>query len=231
MSADELKIIWQYHKNTGNVLNINCGQLRNIGKTECIKRLMDDSRNEIMILTPYSQQYQSQIAHQIFAIWTKFGSEFTQYYRGKSDQIDAFADEVPNAERIVNSLGRQNIKFIAGFYSDNRSYNSLTFQKIFNALEKARKNSKDFFVGDITINMTQTDYESLKMQDEFVKTFDINTHKEIPFTGRVFGAQVYVSSRYKCTVLNTSDGQMFRINEEEKLDFSGNAKMKFINHD
>jgi hypothetical protein len=230
MSAYELMLIWQYHKNVGDVLNINCGQLKNIGKTECIRKLLNNSLNEIMILTPYSQQYQSQIAHhQIIAIWTKFGSEFTQYYRGKSNQIDAFADEVPNAEKIVNSLRMPNIKFIAGFYSDNRSYNSLTFDKLFDALEKARKK---FETSINAINMTLTDYESLKMQDEIFKNhFDINTHKELPFKGWVFGAPVRVSDRYKNTVINTDNGKIYLVNEEEKLDFSGNAKMKFINHD
>lgn len=75
--------------------------------------------------------------------------------------------------------------------------------------------------------MTKDDYESLQMEKNFIEIFDINTHKEFPFTGHVFGAIVWVSNKYKETVLN-AHGRTYKVNEEKEIDFSGNVKM---NHD
>lgn len=111
----DLKNTYLMHKRQGLCLNINCGYLRSIGKTEFLKEL----------ILEYNQQ--KQVGTQVFLV-VKDPNSFRRYWHNIPIQIITpsilrqnvffngafFADEVPEAEDICI---RKNFNFIAGFYS------------------------------------------------------------------------------------------------------------------
>jgi len=115
----------------GYSLNINCGTLRRIGKTTCIKELIYENREQNnIILIPNSNflQLYSNVQVRPFVFPTqdinrrRYEFELSQLVRGRSEDFYIYADEVPDAENIMEMF--QDVPrahFVAGFYSVDSS--------------------------------------------------------------------------------------------------------------
>jgi hypothetical protein len=107
--------------NYDRIRNVNCGSLRRIGKTTTLKNLIRSFKNEnwdvtTVLLIPRNshREIYNDISQSIDVIETP--SEFIRNM-GRGQQIAVFADEVPNAEILVNQNQNGRINFVAGFYS------------------------------------------------------------------------------------------------------------------
>lgn len=125
MSVENL--IFMYNQiNRGCPRNIDCGVLRRIGKTSCIKQLIQNShRNyqENIVLVPstsFSQVYRDIAPTFVVSPWLPIEvsrMELLQTLRGADIRYFIYADEVRNAEEIVEGLDPRRAIFEVGFYS------------------------------------------------------------------------------------------------------------------
>lgn len=114
---------WEYQSQSSGIRNINCGQLRRIGKTHTLIQMIREydrnhpQRNEhIVVVVPneglgelYQRLIRERCLDRIVVV-----SDMERQLRGTPSVI--FADEVPNIEQIIV---RSNLwEFIAGFYND-----------------------------------------------------------------------------------------------------------------
>lgn len=111
--------------NRGCPRNIDCGVLRRIGKTSCIKQLIQNSHRSLeenIVLVPsrnYSEEYRG-IA-QTFVVSPFVPIEVSRMELSQVLRADTrcfvYADEVRNAEEIVGTLNNTRLVFEVGFYS------------------------------------------------------------------------------------------------------------------
>jgi hypothetical protein len=121
MSTEELLQAYNYFRNQG-VRNINCGMLRSIGKTESLKTLIQQNHIisvEDVVLVPdrsFTRDYSEINVELITVDRTEGGLSWSYRFRGRRPTA-FYADEVPDAERLVNEFHDSNFVFVAGFYS------------------------------------------------------------------------------------------------------------------
>lgn len=133
MSVEELLRSYEDTRILGYSLNINCGYLRRIGKTECLRRiirlkpisirgiLLLPSQNFVRNWVEETRDYNIS-CYVCPNVYPRFNSQLNSQLSSSSPQY-VYSDEVPDAETIVRNWGRQNIEFIAGFFSVHRSQN------------------------------------------------------------------------------------------------------------
>jgi len=123
MSAQELRQIYEMYRQQ-HILNINCGILRGIGKTECLIHLMLEcpiTIRRVLIVRTQNERRQYLNVDGLISLICITSSEVEQYFRGNNNPTYVYADEVPNAQELIENLHRDSIRFIAGFYSDFES--------------------------------------------------------------------------------------------------------------
>ena len=133
MSVSELMFMYNLCVDQGYSLNINCGTLRRIGKTTCIKELIrGNSQRNNVVLVPNRNLLQDYAGVEVrpFVFPTdnmrnrsRYELELSQIVRGRSEDFYVYADEVPDAENIMEMFrDSPTVHFVAGFYSiDSRS--------------------------------------------------------------------------------------------------------------
>jgi hypothetical protein len=121
MSAIELRQIWEEYRRQ-NITNINCGMLRRIGKTECLIQIMLEcpvSVRKVLIVPSDRNTTQFMLHGGLNLIYINSTSQsINEFFRGNNDPTAVYADEVPNAQYLIEALHINSIHFIAGFYSD-----------------------------------------------------------------------------------------------------------------
>jgi hypothetical protein len=116
----------------GDSLNINCGTLRRIGKTTCIRELIrrNGQKNNI-VLVPNSNFLQEYINIQVrpciiptdIENRRRYEFELSQMIRGSSENFYVYADEVPDAENIMRIFENiPTVHFVVGFYSTHNQH-------------------------------------------------------------------------------------------------------------
>jgi hypothetical protein len=126
MSIEEIRQNWELQRQSNRSVNINCGFLRRIGKTQFLRQLMIEWRrsnlsSHIVLLVPNSsliRTYQDLCSYNDrqniidrVVVVNNFGpSELIR-------RSYVFADEVPDAERVCMHCGE--CTFIAGTYSNH----------------------------------------------------------------------------------------------------------------
>lgn len=115
MSSNEIRETWERHRHEGRSVNINCGYLRGIGKTQFLRELMIEWKRD----HPTSRIY----------LWSRNNRNITNQYRDLQNSnviyevgepricesiADVFADEWPEAENYCRDRG---YNFVAGAYS------------------------------------------------------------------------------------------------------------------
>ena len=134
MSVEELLRSYENTRILGYSLNINCGYLRGIGKTECLRQIIRQKPISIrgILLLPSQNFVRNWVeetrdynisCYVCPNVYPHFNPQLnSQLYSSSSPQY-VYSDEVPDAETIVRNWDRQNIEFIAGFFSVDRSQN------------------------------------------------------------------------------------------------------------
>jgi len=108
MSVEELRLVFDRLSTEFGIRNINCGNLRRIGKTECLKSMIRESRSECVVLVQYQYDLETYERDGYRAILVRDGN-----FRLRGHVWNVYADEVPDAEQRIY----QPAQFIAGFYS------------------------------------------------------------------------------------------------------------------
>lgn len=125
MSVENLMFMYNQIQH-GCPRNIDCGVLRRIGKTSCIKQLIQNSHRsyqENIVLVPaqsYTQEYRDIAPTFVISPWLPIEvsrMELLQVLRGADTRYFIYADEVRNAEEIIESFEPRRAVFEAGFYS------------------------------------------------------------------------------------------------------------------
>lgn len=138
MSSQELLQLFNEHYSRLGVRNVSCGMLRRIGKTHCLKlmimQLFEETRSNqtdvtnIIVITPTLDMgrhgYQDFLQQRIVQNYTPQTIQRipdSGFNGVRADGMNFFADEVPNAEQLLNDHF-QNANFIAGFYSEESRF-------------------------------------------------------------------------------------------------------------
>jgi hypothetical protein len=134
MSAQEIRQVWEMHRQQGLSLNINCGCLRHIGKTQFLRELIQEWRgiyatHSLVIWTRdanMGREYIDLIDKRIVAhisgraeIIPFSSTLMSRLRRTELDifaDVDIFADEIEDGEDIIE-LRQSTLHFIAGVYS------------------------------------------------------------------------------------------------------------------
>ena len=120
MSVEELLRTHEYNRNNGLSLNIDCGFLRRIGKTECLRYLIRNkpvsTRGILLLPNSYVRNWSEELRNYNLVCLTRQNFSNTPPFL-TSEQNFIYADEIPEAESVVRNWGRRNNIFIAGFYS------------------------------------------------------------------------------------------------------------------
>jgi hypothetical protein len=134
MSIEEIRQNWDLCRNSNQSVNINCGSLRGIGKTQFLRQLMIDYKrnnlsSHIVLLIPNSRLERS-YRDIVYPVTTQHINtqsiidrvivandfELSEITRRSVAQSYVFADEVPNAEQICMY---SDCTFVAGTYSNH----------------------------------------------------------------------------------------------------------------
>jgi len=122
MSATELREIWESRRRHGDS-NINCGVLRGIGKTQCLNEIISECPfgiRKLLLCGLNLSQYTLMYPMVDMAIPpNELITNPNRYITAPVTYV--YADEVPGAQTIVNSVSRTSLIFVAGFYSTNFS--------------------------------------------------------------------------------------------------------------
>jgi hypothetical protein len=125
MSITEIRQVWEMHRQQGLNLNINCGDLRRIGKTQFLRELIVQWKDlhpthSISIWTQTPDIGQEYIDLRIDRTVEYLFNFFDLQCRGirgmmRERELDVFSDEIPNAEEMIRR--HPHLHFIAGVYS------------------------------------------------------------------------------------------------------------------
>jgi hypothetical protein len=112
------------------------------------------------------------------------------------------------------------------------SNKDLTFEELIDAFHQIEK----FDEHVVKIDMTPSDFSSIRKHQNFVHTFDAVTQSDIlrtGFFGSLYGAQIYLDKDNKNTFLTSNHNRIYKIGEDkikkkdEKKSLK-NSKLKFI---
>jgi hypothetical protein len=164
MSSNEIRQLWEYRTRTRQSVNINCGQLRGIGKTLFLKQLIteskNNSRNTIALMTPnssFTNQYRDLLQTNII----NYIITDRQNLRNLLQTTLVFSDEVPNAEFDCRQF---RLNFVAGVYSidqDHASFWTQPERERRNIREEYYRNQEELYYRNHFIHLDRKEIDNL----------------------------------------------------------------------
>lgn len=128
MSVEELMRTHDMRVRSGHSLNINCGNLRRIGKTTCIRTMLERTpQTKIIIIPNQNLMHEYRNLARVFVLppisitgnaRRRYEMELMSLLNGRGGDAYVFADEVPEAEELISTYCvTDRVHFVAGFYS------------------------------------------------------------------------------------------------------------------
>jgi hypothetical protein len=152
MSVEELMFMVSQIER-GCPRNIDCGMLRAIGKTNCIRQLIqrNNQRNNIVLVHTRHALDQYRDIAEVFVVNPYIPLQVAQSELSRtlnpSNLYHIYADEVRNAEQIVEHFNPARVVFVVGFFSVSYDYRRRQLERTSNERQRLTRYEQLTFDG------------------------------------------------------------------------------------